>query len=100
MFLTELIVEFLRSSRRLNFFSHLRDKMPPSVTGLYSRLNIILAPHGHRLPILCVIMSVIGAHGAGVTPVTIPNTEVKPSIGENTALREGSTVPNFIEASE
>ena len=42
--------------------------------------------------IACNIM--IGAHGAGVTPVLIPNTEVKPSIGENTAMREGSTVPN------
>ncbi len=38
---------------------------------------------------------VIGAHRAGVTPVPIPNTEVKPSIGEDTALRESSTVPNY-----
>ena len=40
----------------------------------------------------------IGAHGAGVTPVLIPNTEVKPSIGEDTAKRESSTVPNYLEA--
>ena len=40
----------------------------------------------------------IGAHGAGVTPVPIPNTEVKPSIGEDTALRESSTVPNYQRA--
>ena len=41
---------------------------------------------------------VIGAHRAGVTPVPIPNTEVKPSIGEDTALRESSTVPNYQKA--
>ena len=46
--------------------------------------------------IACNIM--IGAHGAGVTPVLIPNTEVKPSIGEDTALRESSTVPNYQRA--
>ena len=40
----------------------------------------------------------IGAHRAGVTPVPIPNTEVKPSIGEDTALRESSTVPNYQRA--
>ena len=37
----------------------------------------------------------IGAHGAGETPVLIPNTEVKPSSGDYTALRETSKVPNY-----
>ncbi len=37
----------------------------------------------------------LGAHGVGETPVPIPNTEVKPYSGYNTALRENSTVPVF-----
>ena len=37
----------------------------------------------------------VGAHGARETPVSIPNTEVKPSSGEYTAMRENSTVPFY-----
>lgn len=37
----------------------------------------------NNIRLVCNIM--MGAHGAGVTPVIIPNTEVKPSIGEYTA---------------
>ena len=37
----------------------------------------------------------VGAHGARETPVPIPNTEVKPSSGEYTAMRENSTVPFY-----
>ena len=36
-----------------------------------------------------------GAHSAGEIPVYIPNTEVKPSSGDYTALRETSKVPNY-----
>ncbi len=39
-----------------------------------------------------------GAHSAGDTPVTIPNTEVKPSSGDNTVMWEDSTVPHYKEA--
>lgn len=43
---------------------------------------------------------IIGAHGAGETPVPIPNTEVKPGIGDYTALWwETSTVPFYIKPS-
>ena len=38
---------------------------------------------------------VIGAHSTGETPVLIPNTEAKPSSGDNTLLGEGSTAPNY-----
>ena len=42
----------------------------------------------------------IGAHGTGETPVTIPNTEVKPSSGDYTATRwETSTAPSYIKPS-
>ena len=37
----------------------------------------------------------IGAHSAGEIPVTIPNTEVKPSSADYTALRETRKVPNY-----
>ena len=37
----------------------------------------------------------IGAHSAGETPVLIPNTEAKPSSGDNTLQGEGSTAPNY-----
>ena len=37
----------------------------------------------------------IGAHSAGVIPVIIPNTEVKPSRADYTALRETRKVPNY-----
>lgn len=43
----------------------------------------------------------IGAHSAGATPVTIPNTEVKPSSGYNTWVIkpwENSKVPSFEKA--
>ena len=36
-----------------------------------------------------------GAHSAGEIPVTIPNTEVKPSSADYTALRETRKVPNY-----
>ncbi len=36
-----------------------------------------------------------GAHSAGVIPVPIPNTEVKPSRADYTALRETRKVPNY-----
>jgi hypothetical protein len=42
----------------------------------------------------------IGAHGARETPVTIPNTAVKPSSGYNTWVIkpwENSTVPNYMK---
>jgi hypothetical protein len=38
---------------------------------------------------------VIGAHGAGETPDTIPNSEAKPSSGDDTPSGESSTVPNY-----
>ena len=38
-----------------------------------------------------------GAHSAGEIPVPIPNTEVKPSSGDYTALRETSKVPNYTD---
>lgn len=37
----------------------------------------------------------IGAHGAGETPDTIPNSEAKPSSGDDTLYGESSTVPNY-----
>ncbi len=36
-----------------------------------------------------------GAHSAGEIPVIIPNTEVKPSSADYTALRETRKVPNY-----
>ena len=39
-----------------------------------------------------------GAHSAGEIPVIIPNTEVKPSRADYTALRETRKVPNYGEA--
>ena len=36
-----------------------------------------------------------GAHSAGEIPVLIPNTEVKPSSADYTALRETRKVPNY-----
>ena len=41
------------------------------------------------------LSSVIGAHSAGEIPVIIPNTEVKPSSADYTALRETRKVPNY-----
>ena len=38
-----------------------------------------------------------GAHSAGEIPVPIPNTEVKPSRADYTALRETRKVPNYGE---
>ena len=38
-----------------------------------------------------------GAHSAGEIPVPIPNTEVKPSSGDYTALRETSKAPNYTD---
>ena len=42
-----------------------------------------------------VLLLPFGAHSAGVIPVTIPNTEVKPSRADYTALRETRKVPNY-----
>ena len=39
-----------------------------------------------------------GAHSAGEIPVPIPNTEVKPSSADYTALRETRKVPNYEES--
>ena len=39
----------------------------------------------------------VGAHGAGETPDTIPNSEAKPSSGDDTLYGESSTVPNYIK---
>ena len=39
--------------------------------------------------------TLFGAHSTGETPVLIPNTEAKPSSGDNTPTGEGSTVPNY-----
>ena len=36
-----------------------------------------------------------GAHSAGVIPVPIPNTEVKTSRADYTAMRETRKVPNY-----
>ena len=40
-----------------------------------------------------------GGHGGGDPPVSIPNTEVKPSSADGTALRvrESRTLPDFFE---
>ena len=40
-----------------------------------------------------------GAHSAGEIPVPIPNTEVKPSSADYTALRETRKVPNYKKSS-
>ena len=39
-----------------------------------------------------------GVHSAGVIPVPIPNTEVKTSSGDYTALRETSKTPIYEKA--
>lgn len=49
-------------------------------------LFIFITPHGHQARLLKYSKCVIGAHSAGEIPVTIPNTEVKPSGGDNTAI--------------
>ena len=40
----------------------------------------------------------LGVHGEEETPVPIPNTEVKLLSGDYTAMRETSTMPNYIKA--
>ena len=40
---------------------------------------------GVELDVLRLQYILLGAHGAGETPVLIPNTEVKPSSGDYTA---------------
>lgn len=40
---------------------------------------------GVELVVLRLQHILLGAHGAGETPVLIPNTEVKPSSGDYTA---------------
>ena len=42
-----------------------------------------------------VLILQFGAHNAGVIPVLIPNTEVKPSSADYTAMRETRKVPNY-----
>ena len=49
------------------------------------------APNGHQYG----EGTIIGAHSAGEIPVPIPNTEVKPSSADYTALRETRKVPNY-----
>ena len=44
-----------------------------------------------------VFLLQFGAHSAGEIPVPIPNTEVKPSRADYTALRETRKVPNYQE---
>ena len=41
------------------------------------------------------LLKQFGAHNAGVIPVPIPNTEVKPSSADYTAMRETRKVPNY-----
>ena len=51
---------------------------------------------GQRPPGPC-----FGGNGGGVTPVTISNTEVKPSSADGTAwetLRESRTLPDYLPA--
>ena len=45
---------------------------------------------------LSLMRDLIGAHGAGETPDTIPNSEAKPSSGDDTPSGESSTVPNYM----
>ena len=45
-------------------------------------------------------LSVFGSDSGGVTPVPIPNTEVKPSSADGTAwvtVRESRTLPEFFK---
>ena len=42
-----------------------------------------------------VFLLQFGAHSAGEIPVPIPNTEVKPSRADYTALRETRKVPSY-----
>lgn len=51
--------------------------------------------HSYLIPLRAKIAR-FGAHSAGETPVLIPNTEAKPSSGDNTLYGEGSTAPNYI----
>ena len=44
--------------------------------------------------IIVTLLLRFGAHSAGEIPVPIPNTEVKPSSADYTALRETRKVPN------
>ena len=45
--------------------------------------------------IIVTLLLRFGAHSAGEIPVLIPNTEVKPSCADYTALRETRKVPNY-----
>ena len=45
--------------------------------------------------IIVTLLLRFGAHSAGEIPVPIPNTEVKPSSADYTALRETRKVPNY-----
>lgn len=49
---------------------------------MHRKSHLIFTPHGHQYSQLACA---IGAHSAGEIPVYIPNTEVKPSSGDNTA---------------
>ena len=45
---------------------------------------------------VCACAYCLGVHGEEETPVPIPNTEVKLLSGDYTALRETSTMPNYM----
>ena len=47
---------------------------------------------------VCACAYCLGVHGEEETPVPIPNTEVKLLSGDYTALRETSTMPNYMKS--
>ena len=62
-----MVIEFLTQTSNLSYLSKVEHKLS----------------YGYRNRFLREAR--IGAHGAGETPVLIPNTEVKPSSGDYTA---------------
>ena len=57
--------------------------------------EVFFIAHNSFLISLRAKIAHFGAHSAGETPVLIPNTEAKPSSGDNTLQGEGSTAPNY-----
>jgi hypothetical protein len=57
--------------------------------------EVFFIAHNSFLISLRAKIARFGAHSAGETPVLIPNTEAKPSSGDNTLYGEGSTAPNY-----
>ena len=51
----------------------------------HRKFYLYITPHGHQSSLIELSRCAIGAHSAGEIPVPIPNTEVKPSSGDNTA---------------